>query len=212
MLKYHEEPWPHYTGSLPEEFYNHVKENWNTNDEDKKWNKIKNRSNTLIQDDKIKTILDEIGLGIIPKSKSVFEKYYPRLNIEEVKCTSSHTFSENPSTDTGFPMRKLHIDNGNKMVTGLWYFKNEDEEDDGGHLTLHNPITKEEEQFEYKENSIILFPNTPISWHYITDRKPSKYSRRFVCIMIEAKIKLHDYQTKNSKDILKYKDVTTNYD
>ena len=25
MLKYHEKPWPHFTGSLPDDFYNHVK-------------------------------------------------------------------------------------------------------------------------------------------------------------------------------------------
>ena len=31
MLNYHEIPWPHFTGSLPEDFYNHVKNNWNTN-------------------------------------------------------------------------------------------------------------------------------------------------------------------------------------
>ena len=52
MLNFHKEPWPHYTGSLPDDFYNYVKENWNTNEEDKKWNKIKNRSNTFITDDK----------------------------------------------------------------------------------------------------------------------------------------------------------------
>ena len=119
MLNFHKEPWPHYTGSLPDDFYNYVKENWNTNEEDKKWNKIKNRSNTFITDDKIITTLNEVALDILHKSESVFKKYYPRLDITKVKCSYSHTFSENPATDTGFPMRKLHIDNGNKMVTGL---------------------------------------------------------------------------------------------
>ena len=212
MLKYHEEPWPHYTGSLPDDFYEYVKDNWNTNDEDKKWNKIKNRSNTIVEDDKIKTTLNESALEVLLKSESVFKKFYPRLDIKEVNCSYSHTFSENPPTDTGFPMRKLHIDNGNKMVTGLWYFKNENEEDDGGHLRLKNPITNDEKQFYYNENKIILFPNTPLSWHYITDRKPSKYPRRFVCTMVEAKIKLHDYQTINGKDTLTYEAITNNYD
>lgn len=117
MLNFHKEPWPHYTGSLPDDFYKYVKEKWNTNDEDKKWNKIKNRSNTLVTDDKIITTLNEVALDVLHKSEPVFKNYYPRLDITKVKCSYSHTFSENPATDTGFPMRKLHIDNGNKMVT-----------------------------------------------------------------------------------------------
>ena len=212
MLNFHKEPWPHYTGALPDDFYNYVKENWNTNEEDKKWNKIKNRSNTFITDDKIITTLNEVALDILHKSESVFKKYYPRLDITKVKCSYSHTFSENPATDTGIPMRKLHIDNGNKMVTGLWYFKNENEDEDGGHLRLKNPITREETQFFYRANRIILFPNTPISWHYITEREPSKYSRRFVCTMVEAKIKLHNYQTIKGEDITTYEELKNNYE
>ncbi len=53
MLEYHEKPWPHFTGSLPDDFYNHVKTMWDENDTKKKWNKCKNRSNIIIEDDKI---------------------------------------------------------------------------------------------------------------------------------------------------------------
>ena len=87
-----------------------------------------------------------------------------------------------------------------------------DEKDDGGHLTLYNPKTKEEKIFEYGENKIVLFPNTPLSWHYITDRKESKYSRRFICMRLEAKLKLHNYQTKNGKDVMIYEDLKNNYE
>ena len=210
MLNYHETPWPHFTGSLPEDFYNHVKNNWNTNDEDKKWNKIKNRSNIIIENDKINTILNDISLGILSKSKNVFETVYPKLDYEKLTGMCSHLFSENPP-NRAYPMRKLHIDNGNKLVTGLWYFKHPDEKDDGGNLVLHNPTTKEEKTFEYGENKIVLFPNTPLSWHYITDRKESKYPRRFICMRLEAKLKLHNYQTKNGKDIMQYTDIINNY-
>ncbi len=212
MLKFKETPWPHFVGSLPKTFYNHVKDNWNTNEEDKQWNKIKNRSDIFVKDDKINTVLSEVILGAFNKSKDIYKKFYPRFDADRVWLNTQHSFAENPLTDKGFPMRKLHMDNGNKLVTGLWYFKNENEEDDGGHLTLHNPITKEEEEFRYKENSILLFPNTPISWHYITDRKSSKYPRRFICMRAEAKIKLHNYQTKNGKDVLKYEDIINNYE
>ena len=79
-------------------------------------------------------------------------------------------------------------------------------------MTLHNPKTKEEKIFEYGENKIVLFPNTPLSWHYITDRKESKYSRRFICMRLEAKLKLHNYQTKNGKDVMIYEDLKNNYE
>ena len=58
MLKYHEKPWPHFTGILPEDFYNIVKDKWDTDDNKKEWNKCKNRSNIVIEDDKIKLFCD----------------------------------------------------------------------------------------------------------------------------------------------------------
>ena len=73
MLNYHKTPWPHFTGSLPEDFYKHVKNMWDDDDTKKKWNKIKNRSNIDIEDDKINTILNDISLGILTRSKDVFE-------------------------------------------------------------------------------------------------------------------------------------------
>jgi hypothetical protein len=211
VLKYHEKPWPHFTGILPEDFYNIVKDKWDTDDNKKEWNKCKNRSNIVIEDDKINTILNDISLGILSRSKDIFETVYPKLVYEKLTGICSNLFSENPPNEA-YQMRKLHIDNGNKLVTGLWYFKHEDEKDDGGHLTLHNPKTKEEKIFEYGANKIVLFPNTPVSWHYITDRKESKYPRRFICMRLEARLKLHDYQTKMGKDIMTYEDVKNNYE
>ena len=184
---------------------------WDDDDTKKKWNKIKNRSNIDIEDDKINTILNDISLGILTRSKDVFETVYPRLDYEKLTGECSNLFSQNPPNEA-YSMRKLHIDNGNKLVTGLWYFKHPDEKDDGGHLTLHNPKTKEEKTFEYGENKIVLFPNTPLSWHYITDRKESKYPRRFICMRLETKLKLHNYQTKNGKDVMIYEDLKNNYE
>ena len=119
MLNYHDTPWPHFTGSLPDDFYNHVKSMWDDDDTKKKWNKIKNRSNTIIEDDKINMILNDIILGILSKSKNVFQEFYPRLDQDKLIGVCSHLFSQNPP-DKAYPMRKLHIDSGNKLVTGLW--------------------------------------------------------------------------------------------
>ena len=93
------------------------------------------------------------------------------------------------------------------------YFRHENEEYGyGGNLILHNPITKEEKIFEYGENKIVLFPNTPISWHRITIRKCSEHPRRFICMRLETKLKLHNYQTKNGKDVMIYEDLKNNYE
>ena len=119
MLNYHKTPWPHFTGSLPEDFYNHVKDVWDEDDTKRKWNKIKNRSNIIIENDKINTILNDISLGILTKSKEVFEMTYPRLDYEKLTGMCSHLFSENPP-NRAYPMRKLHIDNG-KYVKHLYF-------------------------------------------------------------------------------------------
>ena len=85
-------------------------------------------------------------------------------------------------------------------------------EDDGGHLILGNPHTGEEVPFEYGPNKVILFPNTPDSWHKITARKPTKYPRRFICLEIKTtKVRLHNYQAVNGKDTMKTFDVENYY-
>ena len=91
MLEYHENPWPHFTGSLPDDFYNHVKTMWDEDDTKKKWNKCKNRSNLIIEDDKINTILNDISLGILTKSKH--EGCFDFNGNMEVVSTNNHKLS-----------------------------------------------------------------------------------------------------------------------
>ena len=61
--------------------------------------KCKNRSNIIIEDDKINTILNDISLGILTKSKHIFEKFYPRLDYEKLTGECSNLFSENPPNE-----------------------------------------------------------------------------------------------------------------
>ena len=83
----------------------------------------------------------------------IFEKYYPKLK-KTIDCNDiKFTYSENPITDKGYPLRDWHLDLGNKIVTGLWYFKNVKEKDGGGDLILGNPHTGEEVTFDYKTKS-----------------------------------------------------------
>ena len=79
-----------------------------------------------------------MGLQVKNESEKlgIFEKYYPKLK-KTIDCNDiKFTYSENPITDKGYPLRDWHLDLGNKIVTGLWYFKNVKEEDGGGDLIL----------------------------------------------------------------------------
>ena len=109
-------------------------------------------------------------------------------------------------------MRKLHIDNCNKIVTRLWNFKHPDDYG-GADLVLYNPITKEQDVITYDTNKIILFPNLPISWHTITNRYASNYPRRFVTLVMESStIVLHNYKLKNFKDTQTYEETVNYYE
>ena len=46
----------------------------------------------------------------------------------------------------------------------------------------------------------------------ITIRKCSEHPRRFICMRLETKLKLHNYQTKNGKDVMIYEDLKNNYE
>ena len=211
-LQYTEYPWPHFHGSLDESFYGYVNDSWETDESEKKWNKLKIRSNIVIKNKDISDELTRIGNHIITESESIFSKYYPKLGRIPEADNAHHLFSENPPFNTTIEMRKLHLDNGNKMVTGLWYFKHPDD-CGGADLVLYNPITKEQDVISYDTNKIILFPNLPISWHTITNRHASMHPRRFVTLVMESStIVLDNYKLKNFKDTQTYEETVNYYE
>ena len=64
-LQYTEYPWPHFYGSLDESFYGYVNDSWETDESQKKWNKLKIRSNIVIKNKDISDELTRIGNHII---------------------------------------------------------------------------------------------------------------------------------------------------
>ena len=211
-VTYTEYPWPHFHGSFDDDFYGYVNDMWSTEESEKKWNNAKVRFNIKTDNSQITDILTEVGNAIILKSEDLYKKHYPELGKLPIADNAHHLFSENPPSDTGYDMRKLHLDNGNKMVSGLWYFKDPDD-DDGGDLILYNPVSKEKDVFKYDTNKIILFPNLPISWHTITRREKSQYPRRFVCLVMESStVVLHNYKLDNFKDVQTYEETVNYYE
>ena len=126
-----------------------------------------------------------------------YVKQYPKLlEVEGVSLKPRILYSENKPTDTEYKIRGLHLDTGDKFLIGLWYFKHPDEPDDtGGDLFLLNPETKKHKKIKYKSNCFVIFPNLMTAWHSVTPRKPCKFPRRYVNLLLESTdTTLHNYR------------------
>ena len=227
-LSYVEEPFPHIVGSFEENFYNFVKSSWDSVSFPTESN-TNNRWNVPIQDNKVLFPIREVTKTAFEYYHTEFVQHYPKLakeihidNIEhanqiepDMKFEFRALYSQNPATETGFKIRNWHLDSGDKFMVGLWYFKHPEEDDDGGHLLLMNPETKDVTKIEYKENNFILFPNLPISWHAITPRYKSKYPRRFVNFLLESdntpKKVLHNYRRTSAHYESEFRGKLINY-
>jgi hypothetical protein len=204
-LFYYNDPFPHVAGSMDESLYTHVLKLWDDlEEEDRKYNKVAgNRCNIEIRDSQIRDYLFNFSLKINAEFTESMLHHYPKLRQIEFRLDGRFLHSENKPSDTGYPIRSWHLDTGDKFLIGLWYFKHPEEEDDaGGDLLLMNPITKEHKTFKYEPNKIIIFPNLPTAWHAVTPRKPCKYPRRYINLLLESPdAKLHNYQRSgNSVD------------
>lgn len=111
-------------------------------------------------------------------------------------------YCHNAASDKSFMARDWHLDNGAKLVSGLWYMPHDDD-DAGGDLLLKNSNGGEVHRVEYKANNLVLFPNLTTSWHKVDERGPSKVDRNFINIVLETKSLrlLHDYsRDENGRD------------
>ena len=118
-LNYKDTPFPYFYGSLDKKMYDYAHKLWSTDEESKSYNQSKNRSNIDITDKKLINYLTKVGAEVKSLSDNfgIFEKYYPKLK-KKIQCNDiKFTYSENPITDKGYPLRDWHLDLGNKIVT-----------------------------------------------------------------------------------------------
>lgn len=179
-----EYPFPHLEGSLDSDFYEYVKSSWGDHGEHI------GRLDLPLEDAHIISELNSIMWSSYKRFLPYFQSDYPKLDLQKVNTQFRYLYCENSEGK----IRDWHIDTGEKLVVGLWYFKHPNEVDDGGHLMLMNPLNQQKVQFTYDTNKIIILPNLTTSWHSITPRNSSKYPRRFVNLLLEGDIKLHNYQ------------------
>jgi hypothetical protein len=105
--------------------------------------------------------------------------------VEITRCRAM--FATQPASPEPTPVRGKHLDAGDKVIVGLWYFAHPGDRA-GGHLKLGlNTV------IPYQPNSMVIFPNLPSAWHEVTPRGPSIYDRRFINFVAETDVRLHDY-------------------
>ena len=190
------EPFPHLIGSLDEELYQQVCDSWNAISHNNYSEIAGNRSNIQLLDKEIRSKLMGILLDANEFFYTTLLDSYPKLIDHEMHLENRILYSENKATDYDYKIRGLHLDTGDKILVGLWYFKDENETGaNGGDLVLYNPLTKKTKTVEYGRNVFVLFPNIPTSWHLVTPRKACQYPRRYVNLLLESKnTRLHNYQ------------------
>jgi hypothetical protein len=196
-LSYHKDPFPHLIGTLPEDLYREVYDSWEQI-EHKDYSVVAgNRSNIPMPNEvDMSNKLAQLSLYCHNYFQAdMFECYKKLAEIGEYKISVRLLYSENKPSEDGYKIRGLHLDTGDKHLVGLWYFKHPEDKDSGGDLVLMNPLTKQRKLVEYGSNVFVAFPNLTTAWHAVTARKPSKYPRRYINLLLESPdVRLHNYQ------------------
>jgi len=200
----HEEPFPHFIQKGNEEIYKYSLSNWKT-----KALSPGERGDVIINDKVIHQYCKEIMGNLYHKFLPILQKEYPKWDFKEQK-TVRFQFSTNYSHQSQYSSRDWHIDSGNKLLIGLWYFKDPND-DAGGNLQLTNKEDGKIKELTYDENVMIVFPNTLRSWHRVKERLPSKINRKFINMLVEQNTSLHSY-TRDSKGNDEFKNVKNYYD
>lgn len=208
----HDFPYKHIECSLPNDLYEKIKIYWNT----KNQKDIKQISNNKTSFD---CTQEEIYRPFHTFMFDMLSRYcgyflyidYPKLGTSLIDLDVKLTCYENLPSNQSYLIKKLHLDSGNTFINAYWYYKDENEIDDGGDLLLVNPITKDSKLIKYSTNKLILLPNLPTSWHGTTARKKSIYPRRYMHISLfcpKDSDKLHNYQ---SNDVYGFRKKFINY-
>lgn len=120
--------------------------------------------------------------------------------------------SNTPVFLPGTTVRAPHIDCPKKLFVGLLYLRHPEDDSTGGDLELYTPsaeasasgpkmdITRTARKEDmavaktipYKSNSLVLFLNTPHSYHGVTVRKRTGHVRLFLNLLGEMKEPLFD--------------------
>ena len=178
-------PIPHLVGNLDQELYEYCVNNWQENYDEVN---EEGRYNILIKDHNIIRSLTKITKTAMHKLLPFIIEEYP--NWKPSNTTLKFQYSGNIVSETSYNMRDWHLDNGDKIIVGLWYFKHPEDTNDGG---LHISNGKDEIYYPYESNKIVFIPNLTNAWHKVGNRTVWNYDRRFINIVVKQDEFVHDY-------------------
>lgn len=100
-------------------------------------------------------------------------------------------------------VRGCHVDDPRKIYGALFYLRDERDDSFGGEFELSRPKGKKFKFYNkvyindkyaevvkslpYEHNNFAMFLNTPLSWHGVGPRRPTKYPRMFMNLIAEFK-------------------------
>jgi hypothetical protein len=117
------------------------------------------------------------------------------------------------NTPVTFPtsVRSTHLDEGNKIFSGLYYLRDEDDDSRGGELLLQRwrtwipnqlkphlyfegmkDVAKTVKRVPYRHNTLVIILNSLDALHAVSMRYPTTSTRKF--INLDGVLPLHEYQ------------------
>lgn len=140
-------------------------------------------------------ISDWIEDNALDSVKELFSEAFPKFDIDSVNWKPTLLLSVNTSAPIGAaPVRSWHLDRGDKLYAGMLYV-NDGETSDLPRLYYGSDPSKPPLGYvEHKGSTMVIWPNTPFTWHGVTARPPSGRNRVMVNFYAESDVWVHSYK------------------
>ena len=145
--------------------------------------------------------------------------------FDEKDCLLDAQISINTPVTKKSSVRKAHTDNNNKIFSGLFYLRQDDDKSSGGDLQICNwndsysykkkLLTYKEslspghytvfDEIPYANNVAVLFLNSLDALHCVTPRDLTGHTRTFVNLVGELPCDIFEKHTKTQKRLLRFK-------
>mgnify|MGYP001330539635 CR=1 FL=1 len=145
--------------------------------------------------------------------------------FDKKDCLLDAQISVNTPVTKKSSVRKAHTDNNNKIFSGLFYLRQDEDNSSGGDLqicnwnesysykkklwtyteSLSSRHYKVFDEIRYANNVAVLFLNSLDALHCVTPRDPTVHTRTFVNLVGELPYDIFEKHTKTQKRLLKFK-------
>lgn len=145
--------------------------------------------------------------------------------FDEKDCLLDAQISVNTPVTKKSSVRKAHTDNTNKIFSGLFYLRQDDDDSLGGNLQIckwnHDYSYKKKlqtyteslspihykvfDEIPYSNNVAVLFLNSLDALHCVTQKDLTVHTRTFVNLVGELPYDIFEKHTRTQKSILKFK-------